>query len=581
MQQASVYIVKGVAHMKKLVVILIFLLSLVLYTKPVFADVDYAIKDVKIDAFLMENGNVMVKERFTYHFEGEFNGITRTIIPKKGTSIKDFAANEDGKALKIEKEDNEYRIYRSGKRETVTVEIRYAIDNGVEVYKDVAQFYWPFFDSSNESVYENMTIQVHPPTATNDVTAYGYDEAYGTSEVTEEGAVVFSLGYVEDESDGDIQVVYDATLFSAAPLSSEKVMRDSIMSDIDDNEADLAAFQDRKDWLDSIAPYVIGIFGVYFVVLLFVSMRKNLEQKLEVQRSLKQGITIPKLDMSLPATIYYTNPLTPNQQLLTTSLLELVRKGYVQSNNEEEFRLDNRHTEYEHESLLIDFLFDVIGDGTVFRFDDLKTFIGEKSNHAVYNEQVHAWLTAIQEEVKSSNLTKAKAGFRWAVAFSSLLLIPLSIVLGIHELFMWMFFSIILMFSLIGFSIFYNPRTLDGAMIWEQWKQFKKNFGELTSNQALRWGKDDQIIAVNYAYGIGDQKMIERNKTFFYQDEYAGASSNASSDTMNFLIFFLIATSANQHFSEADTAAAATSSTSSTIGTGTGVGGGGGGSGAF
>ncbi len=559
----------------------ITLLSLVLFTQPVFAEVEYAIEDVGIDAFLMENGDVAVEERFTYDFESKFNGITRTIIPKKGTSIEDLVASEDGKTLKVKQEDNEYKIYRSGKEETVTIEIRYTIEKGVEVYEDVAQFAWPFFDSSNESQYENMTIQVHPPTNTSDVTAYGYDEAYDTAEVLEDGSVVFSLGYVEDESNGDIQVVYDAALFSAASLTSEKMMKDTIMTKIANNEAEIAAFQNRKEWLDSIAPYLIGIFGLYFVVLLFTSMHKRSEQKHEVQRLFKESFTIPKLKMSLPATIYYTNPFTPNEQLLTTSLLELVRKGYVQSNNEKEFRLVSRDTEYEHERLLIKFLFDVIGDGSVFRFGDIKTFTRKKSNHTVYNEHVHKWSTAIQEEIKSYNLTKSKAGFRWMVAFSGLLLIPLSIVLGIHELFMWLFFSIILMFCLIGFSIFHNPRTMEGAIIWEEWKQFRKNFDELVSNRSLRWGKEEQIIAINYAHGIGDKKMIEQNKSLFYQDEFAGASSHASSDTTNFMIFLLIATSANQHFTEAGTVVAATTSTSTTAGTGTGVGGGGGGSGAF
>jgi hypothetical protein len=49
--------------------------------------VEYSITDVKMDAFLQENGNVDVKETHTYYFVGEFNGITREIIPKKGGQI--------------------------------------------------------------------------------------------------------------------------------------------------------------------------------------------------------------------------------------------------------------------------------------------------------------------------------------------------------------------------------------------------------------------------------------------------------------------------------------------------------------
>ncbi|MUK87438.1 DUF2207 domain-containing protein [Ornithinibacillus sp. L9] len=569
--------------MKKLAVILIILVTFFTFVETVFADVDYSITDVQIDANLMENGDVVVTERFTYDFEDDFNGITRTIIPKSDTSIEDFVASENGKSLKVETDENEYKIYRSGKEETITVDLSYTIHNGVEVYLDVAQFYWPFFDSSNESEYENMTIYVHPPSDTSNVTAYGYDEAHDTAEVTEEGTVVFSLGHVEDEKNGDIQVVYDATLFSAATLTSEKMMWDSIQADIANHEAKLAAFQERKEWLDGIAPYVIGLFGLYLIILLFVSSRKKVERKHYVQSRLNQNLSVPKLEMSLPATIYYTHPFTPHNQLLTTALLELIRKGYVQSNNnQEEFLLVNRNTDHEHESLLIDYLFDKIGDGTTFRFDDLKTFTEEQSNHHDYYKFIETWVNSIREEVQSKGLTKKKAGFRWSVAISSLLLVPLSIFLGIHELFMWMFFSIFLMFCLLAFSVLYNPRTLEGASIWEQWRKFKKEFGEMPSNQNLKWSKDEHIIAVNYAHGIDDKKMIERNKTFFNHDKF-DEPSNTNMDTTNIMIFFLIATSANQHFSEADTVVAETtgSSTSVGAGSGTGVGGGGGGSGAF
>lgn len=563
--------------MKKLVVTIIFLFTLFIFVKPAFADVEYSIKDVQIDAYLMENGDVAVKERFTYDFEDGFNGLTRTIIPKNDTAIEDFEASENGKSLKVEKEDSEYKVHRKGNEETVTIDLSYTIKNGVEVYQDVAQFYWPFFDSSNKSAYENMTIYVHPPAEADPVTAYGYDEAYDTAEVTADGGAVFSLGYVKDGKNGDIQVVYDAALFGAAPLTSEKMMKDSILEQIANNEAKLAAFQDRTAWLNGIAPYVVGGFGLFLVLLLFVSMRQNMELNHDVQRRMKDELTLPKLKMSLPATIYYTNPFTPNDQLLTSSLLELVRKGYVRTKNQETFLLVDRNTEYDHEYMLINFLFDKIGDGKTFRFKDLQTFLEDESNHNEYHEHVQAWIYAIKQEVKSKELTKAKKGFRWTVALLSLLLVPLAVFFGIHELFMWMIVSIILFLGLLAFSLFYTPKTLEGAIVWEEWKQFNKNFDRIPPNQLEKWSKDEQIISVNYAYGMNDKGIKVWNNPIFKQ------TSNRGMDSSSVMMYLLIASTANLHFSEADTVTAATSNSSSTTtgGTGTGVGGGGGGSGAF
>ena len=49
---------------------------MLLFPNQAFA-VDYTITEVKIDAYLQENGDVHVQETFTYKFEGNFNGITR------------------------------------------------------------------------------------------------------------------------------------------------------------------------------------------------------------------------------------------------------------------------------------------------------------------------------------------------------------------------------------------------------------------------------------------------------------------------------------------------------------------------
>ena len=69
--------------------------------------VEYSITNVEIDAYLQENGNIEVKETHTYSFDGEFNGITREIIPKEGSWITEFKAIENGKPLRIEKRSSQ------------------------------------------------------------------------------------------------------------------------------------------------------------------------------------------------------------------------------------------------------------------------------------------------------------------------------------------------------------------------------------------------------------------------------------------------------------------------------------------
>src|SRR5690625_2285198 len=76
--------------------------------------VDFTINETDIDAYLLEDGNIKVTEFHTYEFDGKFNGITRSLIPKKGTSITDFAASENGTSLEVERDDDTYKVFRSG-----------------------------------------------------------------------------------------------------------------------------------------------------------------------------------------------------------------------------------------------------------------------------------------------------------------------------------------------------------------------------------------------------------------------------------------------------------------------------------
>src|SRR5690625_2489640 len=161
--------------MKKMMSFILVLAALLIFPLPALA-VDYSIDQMQIDAYLLDDGNANVTEKQTYVFDGEFNGITRSLIPKEGTKIVNVEATENGEKRKIEQEDNEYKIYRSGKDEQVTIELSYTIEDSVERYPDVAQFYWPFFDKSNESDYEQLDVFVHPPEPTDKVIAFGRSE---------------------------------------------------------------------------------------------------------------------------------------------------------------------------------------------------------------------------------------------------------------------------------------------------------------------------------------------------------------------------------------------------------------------
>ena len=248
-----------------------FLLIVLLLIPTAAFAVDFEISDVVIEAHLQPNGDADVVEKHTYVFDSKFNGVTREIIAKKGAAIADFEAYENGKLLKVEHEKGTYKIFRSGKDETIIVEMRYQIINAMEKYEDGAQFYWPFFDERNETDYGQMTIIVHPPAAAHDVLYLGYDSAYEKGHLNTNGIVEFRLGDVSSGENGDIRVVYEPDLFPSIVVQNGKI-RDELKSEKSQLANELKQYIENQEKTNQYGMYGVPIGGVLLICPILVNV---------------------------------------------------------------------------------------------------------------------------------------------------------------------------------------------------------------------------------------------------------------------------------------------------------------------
>ncbi|MCF6409764.1 DUF2207 domain-containing protein [Pseudalkalibacillus salsuginis] len=559
--------------------IFIILLTFVTFPLQTFA-VEYSINRTQIDAYLQENGSVNVEETHTYEFEGKFNGITRELIPKKGTEITDFKANENGKPLQVEKEGYIYIIHRKGKDETITIDLTYTIENGVDVYSDVGEFYWPFFDEGNESTYEDLTVTVQPPSKTDDVIAFGYDEAFDKASIQPDGTVTFKFGKVPDGRNGDIRVAYDQTLFPSANMTPDQPMKDEILGAQRKINEEAAAKAARRNTIETIGQFVIPIFAFIILALIFTTGVKSLIRKRAVEREANLSDRIPNQWISLPATIYFSNYKLLPPEALSAALLDLVRQDYVKQDSENRFRIVTREGTMKQEKVLMEWLFDEIGENEKFGFEDLTRYAKKKSNHETYQIYQTRWKQALEEEVREQKLYEGKVRYRLGVGLSSLLVLPFIILFPIYGLFFWMLMSIIVLIVTITYAFAYHPLTWKGALIAFEWKAFKEKFRKLSDDDWQSWLEDDRMRAFIYGLGTRDKKILKKNEELakvFYGSKTSSPEVVYSMDVSTMII---LASVASASFSTANESTNPSSSSSST-GTGGGVGGGGGGSGAF
>lgn len=522
--------------------------------------VDYTITDVKIDADMHENGQVAVRELHTYSFDSEFNGITREIIPKEGTSIADFIAIENGQALKVELEDHLYKVFRKGANETIQIELQYTIENAVRKHADMAEFYWPFFDDRNESSYENMTITIYPPRETTEVIAIGYDAMFESQTAQSNGTVVFAPGRVSDGENGDVRVAYESALFPGTALASNDVIRPALLEEQSKLIEEAEQFLDRQEALSSIGVVGLSSAAAALAALMggtfFIARRKK---KAVAQEWASKTGFVPVSSLSVPATIYFTNAHQLPPDAVAAGLLDLVRQGYVEQLADDHFIVISRNVKHEHERQLLDWLFDEIGSDGEFKTEDLDRYVKNEKNHSRYLSELAKWRQTVGEEVKQAGLYENRRVLRQVIGLLSVLLLPAALMFGIYELYVCMFAAICIAVAALIFAIFYKPKTWEGHEVSQQWKK------QILKMDVNSWPLKEKTHAFLYAVGKKDTALRDR---FSNSDE----AIQPYMYTVPGIVYV---------FQTSDTEVSAASSSSSSSSSGGGTGGGGGGSGAF
>lgn len=529
--------------------------------------VDFSIERSEINAEIQDSGNVFVTENHTYEFDGEFNGITRSLISKNDQqSITDVQAFENGESLNVEKDNNFYRIYRGGEDETVTITLTYLIENGVTVYEDMGEFFWPFFSEENESDYENMVITITPPAPTDNVLALGYDEAEGAAETDASGVVTFDLGHVSEGQNGDVRAAWDTAVFTAEGSGE---IRSELMAAIDTQEEEAAAFAETRGWIMNIGIVILVLGAVILAVFCISAWIRAARVKREADSKLSPNGP-PREILSLMGTISFNSYHMMPGQAVNAALLELVRKGHVIQETERAFRLVNRNGLLDHEQILAGWLFDTIGNGEKFTVDQVEAFAKKESNQKIYQDYEAKWHAAIKEEVEAAQLSKNISAHRKIVMAAAAVLLPFLVLFPMFDLLPWLFFTVLLVGEFVTYILVYHPRTLEGVMINREWQRVKKNA------DTDHWTEDDQMRVYLYGVGTKDEKIsgpIEK--------KFAGFNPSVDHGDVDISTLLLLSVAISPGFESANAQASATATSSTSAGSGGGVGGGGGGSGAF
>ncbi|MCM3087023.1 DUF2207 domain-containing protein [Bhargavaea ginsengi] len=553
----------------------ILTVTLLLFLFPAAAmAVDFEITDSTIEAKMDKSGRVNVTEYHTYQFDGDFNGVTRMLVPKEGTDISGFNAFENGKPLRIEKDGDLYKAYRGGEDETVTIEFRYVIEDAVTLYEDGAEFYWPFFDDRNESDYENMIITIAPPESASGTELVGYDEAAGTGTAETDGTARFELGQVDSGENGDIRVVFAASLFPSMETVPGTI-RDTISAEQSRIAKEQEAAEARRRNAVRVGNILLPAAGILLLTLAWIgwksSRRKREAARLKAEEN---DFRTPDEIISMPAAVQFTSPAASAEpERLSAALLDLIRKGQVVQVTETRFEETDQAPEHKHEEIFRSILFDSFGDGTgAFDLDELKRRTEDDMKAGEYSNRMVEWIGTVAMEIKEARLREAHPGTSGLLVLTGSVLAGTAIYFGISGALVHLAIAIPLAAGCLITAAFLRPLSDKGHLIREQWRAFTEKLDGVDLEDWQAMPREDRLRGYIYAIGTKNKHI---DLPFARFAETRQASPEAP-------VFFgydpLIM---NRSFAVASTHAAHSSSSSSSTSSGGGTGGGGGGSGAF
>lgn len=602
--------------MKKIIfALLIFVFALLILAplKTVSAK-DYYFPRVVVNITIEKDGSFVVKEERTYKFDGIFSWATYTLDKKKFDRIEDFSiADENGPFERTTTETGQpstftfnetpYRyeakfFYKASNTEK-TFTISYKVIGGIEVYEDVADFYWKLVGTGwdkKTKLLEGYVYLPEPLQNGSDLQVFGHGPTNGIVQRIDSKGAYYKVENLPPNTYVEARVVFPSNI-----LETSNIIKENAYQKIMDEELALAKKTEQEKLILRIKLFsyiFLWLAFLGFYLYLFFNFGKELPPKREI-------IYDREIPEDLPPAIvgYLLRAELIEGKDLAASILCLVKKGYIRLEVQEEdknyilfkkrekvtyfYRTEKSPLELApHLKLAFYFLFNTVSQGNNFTStEELKKFSRKKGQ--VGYKFFKDFTEAVKEEGREKHYFENRTRI-FAIYFTVLIAISiLTTILIINTPLEPLFILDIFLFGIFALlSITLKKRTEIGNEAFAEWnglKRFLKDFSNLKDYAPSSIAIWEDYIIYATTFGIAEEvlKQLQMNLDKIPEEELAKSylfrsyiSSEGSIDSVNFGSFIDAFTSSLNSITSSITA-----STGSGGGFSGGGGGGGGGSG--
>ncbi len=543
---------RGVEILKK---IILGIIAFIIFPITIFA-ADYDIKNYYIDVTIKENGDMEVEELIV--MKGTFNGyevgikyntnnsysasnmtdvyigaipnpknisfdtlkekseqFEKTLYATNGDKRKYIETNTTGK--------NNYRMYYKTDQATTAFVFKYTLKDVLILHNDVAELYWNFFDTSFNDSVKDLNIRIKLPQKLNeeDFNWWFHGDITGNSKYIndlEHTYITAHLNSLEKNSPVDFRVLLPTQLFDRNLVKKQR--NDDVKNSIIATEDEIV----RKD-LEQIA-YVKKIYTrsvimtvIFYIVLVIVWIysyfKFDKERKPVFQNDYNREFIE---DYNVEVIDYLMNKnITPNA--MSASIMNLIYKKNIRCEeieNEKEtknknykFILINRDNLNLSENLLVNFLFEKVGEGQEFTTVDLKRYASSPKYCSEFMKSYNGWKDSVYhdgEEQKFFDKSTGKAKYAFlifilAVGVSSYVFkYNVEFIPAYCALFAAIIYIIYLMLCTRK-----SEKGIEHFTKWNAFKNFLKDFGTFPTKELPEIILWERYLVYATIFGLADQ----------------------------------------------------------------------------
>lgn len=262
----------------------------------------YSIDNMDIQATIESDGSVNVKQKMTYTFEGNYNGVYVTIpyaledseydAYREQSTLKDSLYNNSGVEIheisssnvmftkqdlaengqngvySVARENGilKVKIFSPSKDETKNFELNYTLQDVCVKHDDVGELYYNFIGGSWDETIKNLNIDIYVNPANTNLKIWGHGNYNGVSTIQSNSHANFKTSQVKPNEYVAVRMLFDLNCIPNCTKTSGIAATDLVLQD----EAIIGQNRESKQKRNQKTAIFCFVLFVYWMILLFV-----------------------------------------------------------------------------------------------------------------------------------------------------------------------------------------------------------------------------------------------------------------------------------------------------------------------